>query len=98
MKDKIKNILICSVQYKLIYTDKIDGGETELTNKIIKVGTKNKGLFKEILFHEIGEAVMYEIGCRFTLYEEGNDRIKFVMSHLEFECFCKHLMQALKGV
>jgi len=76
---------ICGVTYAVKLSPKLGGGETDVKEKIIVVGTKNKKEVLNILFHEIGEAIGHERGVRYTRYEEGNDGVRFLLTHHEYE-------------
>lgn len=78
-------ILIAGIQYTIQCDPRAAGGETDLSKKTITVGTKNKKDMFNILLHEIGEALMHERGLRYTRYEEGNDGVRFIMTHHEYE-------------
>lgn len=78
-------ILIAGIQYTIAYVPKAAGGETDLSNKTITIGTRNKKDMFNILLHEIGEALLHERGLRYTRYEEGNDGVRFIMTHHEYE-------------
>ena len=76
---------ICGVPYEIRFNSKISGGETDIANKVVTIGTKNKKEILNILFHEIGEAIGHERGVRYTRYEEGNDGVRFLLTHHEYE-------------
>jgi hypothetical protein len=76
---------ICGVTYEVKFSPKMAGGETDIVDKVITIGTKNKKEILNILFHEIGEAIGHERGVRYTRYEEGNDGVRFLLTHHEYE-------------
>jgi len=76
---------ISSVKYEIKYDPKMAGGITDLSNKVITVGTANKKDIRNITYHEAVESIMHERGLRYTRYEEGNDGVRFILSHTEFE-------------
>lgn len=80
-----KTLLIAGIAYSIKYNPSLSGGETDISNKVITIGTRNKKNIYNILLHEIGEAVLHERGLRYTRYEEGNDGVRFIMTHHEYE-------------
>ena len=80
-----KQVTISSVKYEVRYSPKSGGGVTDLDNKIITVGTAHKKDTRNILYHEAVESIMHERGLRYTRYEDGNDGVRFILSHTEFE-------------
>jgi len=80
-----KQVTISSVKYEVRYDPKSGGGVTDLDNKIITVGTAHKKDTRNILYHEAVESIMHERGLRYTRYEDGNDGVRFILSHTEFE-------------
>lgn len=80
-----KTLVICGVTYTIKYEPTMSGGETHLNDKVIVIGSKNKGNVVNILLHEIGEALAHERGLRYSRYEEGNDGVRFIMTHHEYE-------------
>lgn len=93
-----KKVTVSGVLYTIHADPKHSGGITDLKEKTIIIGTEIPTMVEEILFHEIFEAILHERGNRFTLYEEGNDKIKFVLDHSEFENVCKDLLFSLKDI
>lgn len=90
-----KHIIISGKKYTVVLDPKRADGEGDLVKKQITVGTAIKGDAVEIFLHEVLEAILYERGHRYTCYAEGNDGIRFVLSHHEFENAVKDLAQAL---
>jgi hypothetical protein len=76
---------ISSVKYEIRYDPKSAGGITDLSNKVITVGTANKKDARNILYHEAVESIMHERGLRYSRYEEGNDGVIFSLTHHDFE-------------
>lgn len=79
------SLLISSVKYKVTYSPKTGGGVSNLTDKVITIGTINKAEVLNILYHEAIESILHERGLRYTRYEEGNDGIRFVFTHHDYE-------------
>ena len=77
--------ILVGVDALVRFNPKLAGGETDITNKVVTIGTKNKKEILNILFHEIGEAIGHERGVRYTRYEEGNDGVRFLLTHHEYE-------------
>jgi len=97
----IKSINICGVDYKVYCSPSVSGGVTDLTEKTISVSTASPKDITNILFHEIGEAILHERGLRYTRYEEGNDGVRFLLTHHEFENVIADILliaKQLKGV
>ena len=80
-----KQATISSVKYEIKYDPKLSGGVTDLSNKIITVGTAHKKDVRNTLYHEALESILHERGLRYTRYAEGNDGVRFIMSHQDFE-------------
>ena len=95
---KPTNLLISSVNYKVTYSPKTGGGMSNLTDKIITIGCANKAEVPNILLHEALESILHERGLRYTRYEEGNDGIRFVFSHHDFENLVADLLVVMKAI
>lgn len=96
-----KTINICGIDYRIILSPSVSGGVTDLTDKTISIGTASKKDILNILFHEIGEAILHERGLRYTRYEEGNDGVRFILTHHEYENVIADLLvvsKQLRGV
>jgi len=76
---------ICGVVYQIKLSPKTAGGETDIGEKVIIIGTKNKKEILNIFYHEIGEAIGHERGVRYTRYQDGNDGVRFLLTHHEYE-------------
>jgi len=90
-----KSILICGVNYKVVFDKKVLGGEFYWAKHLIKI---EKGLDNErkfaILLHEICEAIMVENFMRFQKCIDGpmhNGDYLFVFNHDNFEIFTNFL-------
>lgn len=89
-------VLISGVTYT-VSLDKTRGdGECDLSSKHITIGIVCPSEAREIFFHEVFEATLHERGHRYMRYEQGNDGLRFVMDHHDFENVCKDLIVALK--
>ncbi len=93
-----KQLLICGKTCTITYTDEDGGGETELSTGYIKVGTGNPSEVLEVLLHEVMEFILYSQGHRFTRYEEGNDGLRFVLTHHDFENYIREFTFVLEQI
>ena len=87
---------ICGVAYKVVYTPQMGGGETNLDDKVITISTKHPKDIINILFHEIGEAILFERGLRYSRYSDGNDGVRFILTHHEYENVIADLVMIAK--
>lgn len=90
-----KKINICGKPYTVRLDPNRADGEGDLIKKIITVGGASKGDIPEIFLHEVLEAILFERGHRYASYAEGNDGLRFVMSHHDFENVVKDLSGAI---
>jgi len=88
---KPKTLLIMGKKCTVTYNNKVAGGSGQLATGSIIVGTANKVDVTETLLHECAELILAWMGLRYIRYEEGNDGIRFVMSHHEFERFVQEM-------
>lgn len=98
---KPSSLDICGIAYKVVYSASIGGGETNLDDKIITISTTRPKDILNILFHEIGEAILFERGLRYSRYSDGNDGVRFVLTHHEYENVIADLVtiaKQLKGL
>lgn len=98
MKQLPKSVIISGKKYKIILDKNSTNGETNLSDGIIKIGIQNLLQVEETLLHEILEAILYERGHRYSIYPDGNDKLKFVYDHSEFENMCKDILLVLKEI
>lgn len=91
-------MVICGKTCKITYSDEAGGGETRLADGHITVGTGIPSEALEVLLHEAAEYIMYTQGHRFTRYESGNDGIRFVLSHHDYENFVKELTFVIEQI
>jgi hypothetical protein len=94
-----KTLVICGKTCEVGYNDDTGGGgETDLTtgNITVSTGTPNETL--EILLHEVAEYILYQQGHRFTRYEVGNDGIRFVLSHHDYENYIKEFTFVIEQI
>jgi hypothetical protein len=93
-----KKVVICGAEWRIIQTKKKIGGFFRSRDKIIKVNVGSKYI-KEILLHEILEAIMANRGLRYDRYGiEMQEDLKFVFSHTEFEQMVRDIAMALKDM
>lgn len=93
-----KFVQICSIKVQVIQDPTRVDGEYDCHEKIMTIGTSSPAQVPEIFAHEILEAILYERGHRFSLYSEGNDQLRFVLDHHEFENFVKDVLVAFPNL
>ena len=93
-----KHIQICSLKVLILQDPRRVDGEYDCNKKVITIGTGSPAQVPEIFLHEVLEAILYERGHRFTLYAEGNDQLRFVMDHKEFENVVKDICAAFPNL
>ena len=93
-----KTLVICGKTCDVYYSDEQGGGETDLNTGAITVGTGTPNETLEVLIHEAQEYILHQQGHRFTRYEGGNDGIRFVLSHHDFENFVKEFTFVLEQI
>ena len=86
-----KSLIICGKLRHITYDPKRGDGQVELSSGDILVGTESPKEVLEILMHEVAEFILYSHGHRYTRYDEGNDGLRFVMSHHDYENFIKEM-------
>ena len=86
-----KQLLICGKTCDITYSTEAGGGSTDLSTGAITIGAGIPSEILEVLLHEASELILYSLGHRFTRYEEGNDGIRFVLSHHDYENFIREL-------
>jgi len=84
-----KQLLVCGKTCDVTYSTEQGGGVTDLSTGAITIGAGIQSEILEVLLHEVSEFILYSQGHRFTRYEEGNDGIRFVMSHHDFENYIR---------
>lgn len=95
MKHPPKQLVICGKPRKITYNTKREDGECDLATGSIIVGTANKSELLEILIHEVCEFILHIQGHRYQRYDEGNDGLRFVMDHHQYENFITELSAVL---
>lgn len=93
-----KTVKICGHTYTVKQDKTISGGHGIPAEKTITIGTACPQESREIFIHEVMEAILYERGHRYTCYAEGNDGLRFVMDHHEFENICKDILAAFPSI
>lgn len=93
-----KFVNICGHKVPVLTDPDRGDGEYDMTSKIITIGTASPASVPEIFLHEVLEAILHERGHRFSLYTEGNDQLRFVLTHLEFENVCKDILAAFPKI
>lgn len=91
-----KKLSICGKDVTIAYDPRRSDGEYGLGTRHMVIGTANKADILETLLHECLEAILFERGHRYIHYTEGNDGIRFVMDHHEFENVVKDVVQLFK--
>lgn len=86
---------ICGLKYKVVLDPTSSDGEGDIKNQTITVGTKNPARVREIFLHEVFELILHERGLHYSRYVDGNDGIRIVMDHHDFENAMKDLATAL---
>ena len=79
-----KSVVIAGKKYSIVLDPKRMDGEGDINTKRITVGTAIPGDSVEIFLHEVLEVILYERGHRYASYAEGNDGLRFVMTHHDF--------------
>lgn len=95
-RKKPTELIICGKKRKITYDPSEAGGSCDLATGNITVGIANPGEGFGILLHEIAEFILHTHGLRYSRYTEGNDGLRFVMSHHEFERFAEELAAVLE--
>jgi hypothetical protein len=95
-RKKPDTLIICGKKRKITYDPSEAGGLCDLATGNITVGTANPTDTFSILTHEIAEFILHTHGLRYSRYTEGNDGLRFVMSHHEFERFGEELAAVLE--
>ena len=93
-----KFIQICGLKVSVRQDPKRFDGEYDLKTKVMTIGTGSLAQIPEIFLHEVIEAILYERGHRFCLYDEGNDQLRFVLDHHEFENVVKDISAAFPNI
>jgi hypothetical protein len=93
-----KQLLICGKTCDVSYSSEQGGGSTDLATGAIIIGAGITSEALEVLIHEVAEYILYCQGHRFTRYEEGNDGIRFVMSHHDFENYIREFTFVLEQI
>ena len=91
-------VILSGKKFKVTVDLTRDDGECDLENMIMTVGGKNPGDLLENFMHEAFETILVIRSNRYTVYAEGNDKIKFVLDHAEFENAVKDFALAMEGV
>jgi hypothetical protein len=87
---------IGGLKYKVILDPTSSDGEGAIKEQTITVGTKNPARVPEIFLHEVLELILTERGLHYSRYMDGNDGIRIVMDHHDFENAMKDLALALR--
>ncbi len=93
-----KHIQICGLKVQIVQAPNRVDGEYNCNTKVMTIGTGSPAQVPEIFMHEVLEAILYERGQRFSLYTEGNDQLRFVLTHHEFENFVKDVIIAFPNI
>lgn len=97
MKRKKPNeLIIFGKRRKITYDSTSEGGSCELATGNITVGTANPREWFAILVHEIQEFILHHLGHRYSRYVDGNDGLRFVMTHHDFEVYSEELAAVLE--
>lgn len=97
-----RTVSICGRKFRVVTTKAIPGnaGMFDLLANTIHLAPNARRYWPEILTHEIIEAILTDRGHRFLRFAErdGNNGIRFVLDHDDFDNVCKDITAALKGV
>lgn len=93
-----KTVKICGHTYTVLLDKTRADGTGSPSDKVIVVGTANPREAREIFIHEVIESILFERGHRYASYSEGNDGLRFVMDHHEFENICKDVLAAFPHI
>ena len=93
-----KHIQICGLKVPVLQDPLRSDGEYDMDKRVITVGTQSPALAPEIFLHEVLEAILHERGLRFSLYTEGNDQLRFVFDHHEYENLVKDIIAAFPNL
>jgi uncharacterized protein YpbB len=91
-------VILSGKKFKVTVDASRDDGECDLENMVMIVGGKNLSDILENFMHECFETILVIRSNRYTVYAEGNDKIKFVLDHAEFENAVKDFALAMEGV
>ena len=93
---RIKNVTIMGKKCHITYSSQVGGGSAEIASGNIIIGTASKTDVQETLLHECSELILCWMGLRYDRYEDGNDGVRFILSHREFERFVQELSAVLE--
>jgi len=91
----IGKTIIAGKEWTIVRTSDL-GGWFDSNILTIGIGHSNKADMLDTLMHEILEAVLFERGYRYKLYDEGNEKMLFSFNHAEFDNIACDMVLALK--
>ena len=96
MKKLPIEITIMGTKCKISCQPDSAGGTTDLTTGAIVIGGRVAKDMGETLIHEIAEYILHLQGHRYARYEDGNDGLRFIMDHHNFEMFALELTNVMR--
>jgi len=93
-----KSIIIAGREYTVKQNPKSAGGNGNIRDCIITIGTKLPKEIPIVFLHEVCEVIMVERGVRFDHTDDLPYELLFNFNHKEFENIIYDLSYALKGV
>ena len=93
-----KSVIITGKRYRVVLDPQRDDGEFDMEKMAITIGTQNPADVLENFLHEVWEGILLSRGNRYSVYVEGNDKLRFVQDHAELENAIKDLALAIEGI
>ena len=83
---------------KVIANPSTEDSSFDAEKLVMVIGTANPTDTVENFLHECSEAILLSRGNLYSVYPDGNHKLRFVMDHAEFENYIKDLALAIEGV
>ena len=95
-----KRINICGKTFTVTTDKTTDGASGDAGKLTIIIGTFTPGDVAENLIHEVGELIMAIRDFRYAPEKEEleNADYRFLLSHADWQLFCKDMSIAMRGI